>query len=81
MLLRPPGRFALAYGRQSFAAHTAAAEAAGVAVSTFDSPDLALDIDTVDDCWTLLDTARGASSPAGILLASFALRERLVTDQ
>ena len=50
MLLRPPGRFPLAYGRGSGDLHEAAArQGAGVAVRRADAPALALDLDTPAD--------------------------------
>jgi len=68
MLLRPPGRFALAYGKGSAASHGAAAEAAGMAIVAVEAPGLALDLDTADDLERLLATAAGRQSDAGQLL-------------
>lgn len=73
MLLRPPGRFALAYGPNSGTLHEHAATAAGVAVRVLDEPALQLDLDTPADLLALLDDPAGAASRAGRLLASFAL--------
>jgi 2-phospho-L-lactate guanylyltransferase len=49
MLLRPPRAFPLHYGRDSFALHARAAEAAGMAIAVVQSDLLALDLDTPDD--------------------------------
>lgn len=68
MLLRPPGRFALAYGPDSFARHLAAAHAAGMAVVEADVPSLALDLDTPADIERLLSLPEGFESAAGRLL-------------
>lgn len=81
MRLSPPGRFALAYGRDSFARHRDAAVAAGLAVALCDIPGLALDIDTVDDLHVVMDTPGSERTRVGALLQSFALRERLVVDE
>ncbi len=54
MLLRPPGRFALAYGSGSFAKHAASAEVATMSVTVHRSPALSLDLDTADDLLLLL---------------------------
>jgi 2-phospho-L-lactate guanylyltransferase len=70
MLLRPPGRFALAYGRGSHALHVAAARAAGMATVDVRSANLALDLDTPVDVEALLALPRGARSPAGRFLAA-----------
>lgn len=77
MRLRPPGRFALQYGRHSFDRHVAAAQAAGLSVTPIDIPALALDIDTVDDLHTLIESRAGRATPAGELLQAFAIRDRL----
>lgn len=71
MLLRPPGRFALAYGPGSFAAHDAAARAAGLTVAHIESPALALDLDTPADIALLLETPGGAETLAGRLASTF----------
>ncbi len=68
MLLRPPGRFPLAYGANSFAAHDAAARAAGITVVHIESPALALDLDTPADIAILLETPGGPETPAGRLI-------------
>lgn len=70
MLLRPPGRFALAYGRGSCAEHKRRATAAGLAVAVIQPPELALDLDTPEDLATLLALPEGRASPAGKLLAA-----------
>lgn len=69
MLLRPPGRFALAYGRGSFALHRAAAEKAGMRVEVISAPALALDLDTPADVELLLALPEGRNSAAGKVLA------------
>jgi 2-phospho-L-lactate/phosphoenolpyruvate guanylyltransferase len=77
MLLRPPGRFPLAYGPGSFAAHVNAAGLAGLTVSIVESPELALDLDTPADLRTLLSTPTGRASAAGELLLERGVEERL----
>lgn len=77
MLLRPPGRFPLAYGPDSCARHEAAARAAGYAVAIFPESRLAMDLDTVEDIRTFLATPGTAGSRAGRLLAALDLRARL----
>lgn len=59
MLLRPPRRFALAYGTESFEKHELAALLAGVSVTEFRSPALELDLDTAADLEELLSTDEG----------------------
>jgi 2-phospho-L-lactate guanylyltransferase len=68
MLLRPPGRFPLAYGAGSFAAHDAAAHSAGLRVVHVESEPLALDLDTPDDIERLLSTPGGPETLAGRVL-------------
>ncbi len=70
MLLRPPGRFALAYGTGSFERHRDAARAAGVAVHEASLPALALDLDTPADVARLMGMPGGPQTPAGEVLAS-----------
>jgi len=70
MLMRPPGRFALAYGTNSFARHREAALASGIAVHEVELPALALDLDTPADIEALIDTPGGRDTPAGQILAS-----------
>lgn len=69
MLLRPPGRFPLAYGPNSFALHESAATAAGLRVIRVESPSLALDLDTPADVEQLMSTAEGRATLAGQLLS------------
>ncbi len=76
MLLRPPGRFALAYGSGSGDLHEAAARAAGLAVLRTDVPALALDLDTPADVRRLLATPEGRASEAGRYLAALGVEER-----
>ena len=76
MLLRPPGRFTLAYGSGSGDLHEAAARAAGLAVLRTDVPALALDLDTPTDVRRLLATPAGRASEAGRYLAVLGVEER-----
>ncbi len=71
MLLQPPGRFALAYGRDSAALHEAAAKEAGIPFRIVPSPALELDLDTSGDLDALLQTKAGQESRAGQLLRSW----------
>lgn len=68
MLLRPAGCFALAYGRNSFAAHVRAAREAGFAVTEVVSPALAFDLDTVDDLRAFMAMPGWEAYPAGVVL-------------
>ena len=77
MLLRPPGRFALAYGRASFDLHVAAANRAGMRLVVVEAPDIALDLDTAADLRALLSTDEGRASPAGRFLISRDVEDRL----
>ena len=77
MLLRPPGQFALAYGKGSFAKHRAAAEAAGLAIIGNENRELRLDLDTPDDIVELLRAPRGRQGAAGRYLLSIGIEERL----
>jgi 2-phospho-L-lactate guanylyltransferase len=65
MLLRPPGRFSLAYGPGSFAVHEARARAAGMTVRVVAAPALALDLDTPGDIKAFLAEPGSAETPAG----------------
>ncbi len=76
MLLRPPGRFALAYGRGSGDLHEAAAREAGLAVRRADVPTLALDLDTPSDVRELLSTAEGRATAAGRYLLGIGIEGR-----
>ena len=69
MLLRPPGRFPLAYGEMSAAKHRVSAEAARMRVVETPHPAIALDLDTPDDLTRLMQTPEGRKSLAGQLLA------------
>jgi 2-phospho-L-lactate guanylyltransferase len=80
MLVAPPGGFALAYGRGSAALHVAAASEAGYAVRAVSVPELAFDVDAVDDLWALMGAPGAAATRAGRLLQELALRERLAVD-
>jgi len=77
MLLRPPGRFALAYGTGSCALHTKAAEDAGMAVATVESADLEVDLDTPEDVAALLASETGRASKAGQFLLVRGVEGRL----
>ena len=76
MLLRPPGRFPLAYGRGSGDLHESAAREAGLAVQRADVPALALDLDTPSDVRVLLSTAGGRASEAGRYLVEIGIEGR-----
>ena len=76
MLLRPPGRFPLAYGRGSGDLHEAAAREAGLAVRRADAPPLAHDLDTPSDVRALLSTAGGRASEAGRYLVESGIEGR-----
>lgn len=76
MLLRPPGRFPLAYGRGSGDLHESAAREAGLAVRRADVPALALDLDTPADVRALLSTAEGRASEAGHYLVEIGIEGR-----
>lgn len=69
MLLCPPGRFALAYGRGSAAKHQAAAEAAGLRVAVTMHPAISLDLDTPEDLTKLMQADGGRESRAGRVIA------------
>ncbi len=76
MLLRPPGRFALAYGRGSGDRHEAAARRAGAAARRVDAPALALDLDTPEDARRLLAEAAGRETAAGRYLVGIGVEGR-----
>ena len=76
MLLRPPGRFPLAYGRGSGDLHEAAAREAGLAVRRADVPALALDLDTPADVRELLSTTEGRETAAGRYLVEIGIEGR-----
>ena len=76
MLLRPPGRFPLAYGRGSGDLHEAAAREAGLAIRRVDMSALALDLDTPADVRALLSTAEGRASEAGRYLVEIGIEGR-----
>ncbi len=76
MLLRPPGRFPLAYGRGSGDLHESAAREAGLAVRRADTPALALDLDTPADVRVLLSAADGRASEAGRYLVEIGIEGR-----
>ena len=80
MVLPLPRPFALHYGSGSFALHADAARAAGIAVHTHQSPEIALDLDTAGDIQTLVATSRGRKSPAGRLLLSMGIESRLAGE-
>ena len=76
MLLRPPGRFALAYGQGSGDLHEAAAREAGLEVRRADVPALALDLDMPADARGLLSTAEGRATEAGRYLVEIGTEAR-----
>jgi 2-phospho-L-lactate guanylyltransferase len=53
LLVRPPGLIRFAFGPDSFAAHCAAARAAGVEPAVYRAPTIAFDLDTPED-WRLI---------------------------
>ena len=76
MLLRPPGRFALAYGQGSGDLHESAAREAGLAVRRADVPALALDLDTPGDVRELLAQPEGRACGAGRYLVEIGIEGR-----
>lgn len=76
MLLRPPGRFPLAYGQGSGDLHEASARAASLAVRRANAPALALDLDTPADVRALLATAEGRECGAGRYLLGIGVEGR-----
>lgn len=77
MLMRPPGRFPLAYGTGSFAKHEMAARAAGMSVAAVESEALSLDLDTPPDLGALLAIPGGRQTRAGRLLLQLSIDARL----
>ncbi|MGE5595394.1 MAG: 2-phospho-L-lactate guanylyltransferase [Hyphomicrobiales bacterium] len=71
MLLRPPGRFPLAYGVGSFEKHRRAAQAAGMTVQVVSSEELSLDLDTPADIERFRARPGASETPAGRMIASF----------
>ena len=76
MLLRPPGRFPLAYGKSSGDLHEAAARKAGMAVRRAEAPGLSLDLDTPADVRALLSTTEGRATEAGRYLVGIGVEGR-----
>ena len=76
MLLRPPGRFALAYGKGSGDLHEAGAREAGLAVRRVEAPELSLDLDRPTDVRALLSTAEGRATEAGRYLVGIGVEGR-----
>ena len=77
MLLRPPGHFPLAYGRDSCARHVKAAEEAGMTATLVPSTGLEIDIDTPKDIVALLADVQGRESAAGQYLLRQSVERRL----
>ncbi len=77
MLLRPPGRFPLCYGKGSFAAHERAAAASGMTVIRNENRELRLDLDTPEDLRELLRAPRGRQGSSGVYLLSIGIEQRL----
>jgi 2-phospho-L-lactate guanylyltransferase len=77
ILLQPPGKFALAYGKGSFEAHRQAATAAGMTVIENENRELRLDLDTPDDIRELLRAPRGRQGASGVYLLSIGIEGRL----
>jgi len=63
MLLRPPGRFPLAYGPESGRRHAEAARAAGMRVAQVEDPLLSVDLDTPDGVAMLATIASSGALP------------------
>lgn len=76
MLLRPPGRFPLAYGGGSGDLHEAAARDAGIKVRRASAGALALDLDTPADVRRLLGDATGRACRAGDYLVGIGVEGR-----
>ena len=76
MLLRPPGRFRLAYGPGSFEKHMAAARAAGVSFVQHQSEALSLDLDSPADIKALLGTPEARDSSVARFLRGLNLEAR-----
>ena len=76
MLLRPPGRFPLAYGVGSGDRHEASARAAGLTVRRAPIPALALDLDTPADVRALLAHPSGRECAAGRYLLALGVEAR-----
>ncbi|MND07132.1 hypothetical protein D3C83_289310 [compost metagenome] len=51
-----------------------------MATVTYNNPHIQLDLDTVDDCWELLQRPEGPGSAAGRFLRSIGFENRLATD-
>ncbi|MCY4391242.1 MAG: 2-phospho-L-lactate guanylyltransferase [Chloroflexi bacterium] len=76
MLLRPPGRFPLAYGKGSGDLHEASAREAGLTVRRAEGKVLALDLDTPADVRTLLAEPAGRACEAGRYLLGIGVEGR-----
>ena len=76
MLLRPPGRFPLAYGKGSGDLHEASAREARLTVRRAEAPALALDLDTPGDVRTLLAEPAGRACEAGRYLLGIGVEGR-----
>ena len=76
MLLRPPGRFPLAYGKGSGDLHEASAREAGLTVRRAEAPALALDLDTPGDVRALLAEPAGRACRAGRYLSRIGVEGR-----
>jgi len=77
MRLRPPGRFPLAYGANSYAMHVAAATEAGYDTRQVEAPELALDLDTEDDLRAFVAVTGWEATAAGEVLLRAGAPERL----
>jgi 2-phospho-L-lactate guanylyltransferase len=77
MLLRPPGKFSLAYGKGSFVAHERAVVSAGMTVIRNENRELRLDLDTPEDLRELLRAPRGRQGASGAYLLSIGIEQRL----
>ena len=76
MLLRPPGRFPLAYGKGSGDLHEASAREAGLTVRRVEAAALELDLDTPADVRTLLADPGGRASEASRYLVGIGVEGR-----
>lgn len=76
MLLRPPGRFSLAFGKGSGALHKSAARKAGLEVRQAKVQALALDLDTPTDVRELLSDPKGRTCKTGRYLIEIGIEVR-----
>lgn len=77
LLVSPPARFPFHYGPGSFERHRSSARAAGYTVIAITAPELAFDLDGIEDIRALLASEAGRSTPAGELLQALGVPSRL----